>query len=75
MKQLQKIKLNIEGMHCNSCTVNIEDSLMDVEGIQSAKIILQSKSGIIEINKDKVSEEKIINAIKDAGYEASIVNE
>lgn len=65
---MQKIKLNVEGMHCQSCEILIRDSLKGVGGVRDAKV--NHKSGIVEVEFDdsKVRKEAIIEVIKKEGY-------
>ena len=34
---MKKIKLQIQGMHCSSCAMNIDFDLEDLDGVKSAK--------------------------------------
>jgi len=61
-----KKTFNVNGMHCNSCTRVIEDSLKREVNSVSANYV----SGKVEVdfNEKKISEEKIGEIIKKAGY-------
>ena len=65
---MKKIKLIIEGMHCNSCSTVIENEFED-RGIK-AKVNFASEKAEIEFDKSKISEEEIIELIKKIGYGA-----
>lgn len=69
---MRKIKVTIEGMHCASCSSNVERSLKKVSGVKSASVSLMLKKGIIEAD-DSVSEEELKKAVAQAGYKVSKV--
>jgi len=58
-------KFNVNGMTCNHCVMAVEKELAKLD-IDSLKVEI----GDVEVDFDpeKLSEEKITNAIKDAGY-------
>lgn len=62
-----KKKITIEGMHCASCSSNIERSLRKVPGVKEVSISLMTKRAIVEAD-DKVADEEIRKAIARAGY-------
>ena len=64
---MKKLKITIEGMHCASCSSNIERSLKKVSGIKEVSISLMLKKGTIEAD-DSVSEDEIKKAVSKAGY-------
>ncbi|MFC1887618.1 SO_0444 family Cu/Zn efflux transporter [Candidatus Cloacimonadota bacterium] len=62
-------KFSIEGMTCNHCVKHVQDSILEVNGVEKAEVILNDKSALIE---GEYSEDEIIEAVKKAGYRASI---
>jgi len=69
---MKKIKVTIEGMHCASCSSNVERSLKKVRGVKDASVSLMLKKGIVE-TEDFVSEEDLKKAVSRAGYKVSKV--
>lgn len=67
---MKKIKLTIEGMHCASCSSNVERSLKKVNGVKSVSVSLMLKKGIIEA-EEPISEEELKKAVARAGYKIS----
>ncbi len=61
--------MSIQGMHCASCSSNVEKSLKKVKGVKSATVSLLFKKGTVEVD-DNVLEEDLKNAVKKVGYEA-----
>jgi P-type Cu+ transporter len=62
-----KKKITIDGMHCASCSSNVERSLRKVPGIKEVAISLMTKKAIIEVD-EKVSDAELKNAVARAGY-------
>lgn len=67
---MKKIKLDIKGMHCSSCAMNIDFDLEDLEGVKSAKTSYAKQSTEIEFDESKVTEKDIAEQIKKTGYKA-----
>ncbi len=69
-----KITLNIDGMHCSSCAMNIERALKKIHGVKSVSINLIAKKGYIE-SEHSLEEQEIISTIKKVGnYKVSIAD-
>ena len=65
---MEKIKLEVEGMHCPSCEMLITDSIKELPGVAHA--IAHHKTNIVEVSfdKTKTKKEDIIDVIKKEGY-------
>ncbi len=65
---MEKIKLNVDGMHCKSCEILIIDALKEKDGINNVKV--DHKAGYVEVEWDnsKIKKEGIIEIIKKEGY-------
>jgi uncharacterized protein len=62
-----KKSFKVKGMHCNSCSSLIENTLED-NGVKGSVSYSKEKAEI-DFNPDKISEEKIKNIVKNLGYE------
>lgn len=71
---MKKITLDILGMHCSSCAMNIDFDLEDLKGVKEAKTSYAKQKCEIEFDETLVSEDKIINQIKTTGYNVSMRN-
>jgi copper chaperone CopZ len=69
---MKKIKLDIVGMHCSSCAMNIDFDLEDIEGIKSAKTSYAKQITEVEFDENKVSEKEIKKQIKKTGYSVKL---
>lgn len=70
---MKKIILNIEGMHCSSCAMNIDFDLEDMDGIKTAKTSYAKQKCEVEFDENKVSITDVIKQIKKTGYNAESV--
>jgi len=67
---MKKEILKIQGMHCASCAVNIENALKKEKGVKSVNVNFASEKVVLEYDEVAISLEKIKKIIKDSGYGA-----
>ena len=67
---MEKIILNIEGMHCGACATGIQMLVSQMDGVKSAEVDYQGKKGIFEFDPAKVTKEAIVKGIEELGYKA-----
>lgn len=72
---MEKIALNISGMHCASCAGNIEGVLRKISGVKRAQVNFALEKAQIEFEPDKLSVQDLITAIEKAGYKAQVPEE
>jgi copper chaperone CopZ len=65
-------KVFIEGMTCGHCASHVEEALKEVCGIKSAKVDLEGKVAVIDL-EHPVDDGKIKAAVADAGYEVTSI--
>lgn len=61
--------LRVEGMHCGSCAVLIDDALEDVPGVRSTQTSVKTGRSIVEA-ESACGPDEIIAAIQELGYTA-----
>ena len=71
---MQKIELQIEGMHCGACATGIQMLVSQLEGVKSVFVDYVGKKGTIEFDSTKVTIETIIQNVNSIGYKASAPN-
>ncbi|GIW59641.1 MAG: hypothetical protein KatS3mg087_0707 [Patescibacteria group bacterium] len=64
---MHKTTVKIQGMHCTSCEMLLEDELRTINGVQKASVNFRTGSAEIETDQP-VSEEDLANTVKNAGY-------
>jgi Cu+-exporting ATPase len=64
---MKKIELPVSGMHCASCSSNLEKFLNALPGVKAA-VNLVSEMAVVEYDEEKVTAGQIIGEIGKAGY-------
>ncbi|XP_010529297.1 PREDICTED: copper-transporting ATPase RAN1-like [Tarenaya hassleriana] len=66
-------QFTIGGMTCAACVNSVEGILRDLPGVKRAVVALATSLGEVEYDPAITSKDDIVNAIEDAGFEASLV--
>ena len=74
---MQKISLNIGGMHCVACSAYLEKELSKTDGISNAVVSIATNTASFEYDENKISMKHIENVVKSCGFyiEKDINNE
>ncbi len=64
-----EVTLRIDGMHCASCTMNVENFLIRLEGIFDVKADLTSGTAFVRYDKSKVTIDDMEVVINNLGFE------
>ena len=70
--KIMKKTVMIEGMMCQHCRAHAEKALAAVEGVSEVTVSLEEKKAEVTLSHE-VSDEVLIKAVVDAGYEASVL--
>ena len=65
-------RLNTTGLHCRSCSMLVDMTLDELDGVTEAKTDLATGETIVAFDPDQVSVETIIGAIRSVGYDAEV---
>lgn len=65
---LTTIVLNLDGMHCASCAINIDFELEDMEGVKEANTNYAKQMSTVTFDPTKVKREDLVSAIHELGY-------
>ena len=66
-----KVKLEVQGMTCDSCAVHIEKALESVPGVLSATVSHWTAGEATVTTKGRIVEDRLLSAVKAAGYAAT----
>lgn len=66
-------QFTIGGMTCAACVNSVEGILRKLNGVKRAIVALPTSLGEVEYDPLIISKEDIVNAIEDAGFDASFV--
>jgi copper chaperone len=66
------IVLHVEGMHCGSCGLLIDDTLEDLPGVLRTQTRLREATTTVEIDPQRCTPQQLVAAIAEAGYSARL---
>lgn len=69
---MKEVKFYIQGMTCSSCSAHVEKAINKLEGVQAVNVNLLSNNMIVTYDENVLDNEKIIQAVVNAGYGASL---
>lgn len=61
----------VEGMHCGSCALLIDDTLEDLPGVHATQTTMKQGRSTVELDASQCSLEDVIAAIEQLGYRAA----
>ncbi|MFF5035639.1 heavy-metal-associated domain-containing protein [Nocardia salmonicida] len=62
----------IEGMHCGSCALLIDDTLEDLPGVTSTQTSMKKGRSTVELDATITTPDDVIAAITELGYTAVV---
>jgi copper chaperone CopZ len=65
-----KTLLRSRELTCPSCIAKIENALNKIDGVDKAKV--HFNTGRIEVDHNGVADEKLVDAVRHAGYNAQV---
>ena len=74
-KGINRISLDIEGMHCSSCAAIIEKSIRKVSGVKEANVNFAAEKASVLVDESVIEKELLIKAVEKAGYKASLTKQ
>ena len=72
---LDRTTLNIGGMTCASCVVNVEEAIKELEAVVSASVNLATEKATVEYLAGSLTREDFRDIVADAGYSVEDVPE
>lgn len=66
-------QFRIGGMTCAACVNSVEGILIKLPGVKRAVVALATSLGEVEYDPSSICKEEIVNAIEDAGFDASFL--
>jgi copper chaperone CopZ len=67
-----KAELHIEGMHCDSCAIDIKETLELTAGVHKADVEFKRKTAIVDFDEGVVQQATLLKKIQDLGYTATV---
>ncbi len=69
---MNKIVINVEGMHCAACSAAVEKSINRLQGVDDVSVNLTAGNALIYFDENTVDITQIIEAVNNAGFKASL---
>jgi len=69
---MRKSEFHIKGMHCDSCAVDIKETLEITAGVFRADVTFNGKTANVAYDEAVVQEKTLIKKIQDLGYDVTI---
>lgn len=63
----------ITGMHCDGCAGGLTAELKETAGVASATVTFSNKLAVVAYDCNKTSAAQLTKAIKEAGFEAKLI--
>lgn len=61
---------SVEGMHCGSCALLIDDALEDLAGVVNTETSVKDGRSVVEVDPNACTSDSIIATITEVGYTA-----
>jgi copper chaperone CopZ len=68
---METVTLSVPTVHCQSCKLNIEESLEEVDGVSSSNVDLDAKTVTVTFDPTDVDADFVAALIAAAGYPTS----
>jgi Cd2+/Zn2+-exporting ATPase/Cu+-exporting ATPase len=62
------LEVPIQGMDCHECTLHVQKAIAALDGVQAVDVFLSSEKARIALDPERVSLERIREAVQQAGY-------
>jgi len=72
---MNRIVIPVEGMTCPTCEVGVRYALKSVNGVESARVSVATKTATVDYDPSKTNPEKLVTAINATGYRATLPHE
>ncbi len=69
---LSTVTLSISGMTCPACAVSAQSALMNLPGVQSARVDAKTGEALVQFDTDQVKPEDLAKAVTNVGFESSV---
>lgn len=67
-----KTKFNLSGMHCESCALDIQETLAETAGVNRADVSYADKQAVVDYDETIVQDTTLIKKIQDLDYEVTV---
>lgn len=72
---MRESEFHIKGMHCESCAVDIRETLETTAGVFKADVTFNGKTANVAYDDAVVQETTLVKKIQDLGYQVTVADE
>ena len=72
---VERVLLDIQGMHCAACAVRVEKILSATDGVRKARVDLMTGQAVVECEPGRAAVEELTDAVRRGGYSARPVDQ
>jgi copper chaperone CopZ len=69
---MAELRVKVEGMHCASCALLIEEELEELEGVEEAEVSYPRQRARVRFDERRVEAPALLGTIAELGYRASV---
>lgn len=73
--ETSRVTLRIDGMTCGSCAAAVKVTLERLDGVSEARVSFSEKRARVLYDAKRVTPQRMIEAIEEAGYRARVKEE
>ena len=70
-----EIKFLIEGITCTGCAMDMENVMLDIDGVEEASVNYADGVFIIQYDPGEIEAESIIKKVKTLGFKSQLLGE
>ena len=75
MSKPKSLSFHVSGMHCASCSVNIQRALRKTPGVTEANVNYNNEQAYVKFDEQVATTEQLAQAVKKVGYTAHLQSE
>lgn len=68
-----KAEFELSGMHCESCALDIKETLEETPGVRSAEVSFSKARAVIDYDEQAIEPSAVRQKINDLGYQANFL--
>ena len=68
----ETVVFRVEGMHCGSCSMLIDDTLEDLPGVSHSHTEVKAARSTVTLNTTRTGPQQVIDAIAALGYTMTV---
>ena len=72
-KKLMVVKFLIEDITCTGCAMDMENIVLDLNGVEEASLNYADGEFIIQYDPEAIEEKNIINKVKNLGFKTKLI--